>query len=43
MFSRLYHAAVGPPTTPAKKDDALRFGLLGATNIAYVTARRHVT
>lgn len=33
MTSRVW-AAFNPPPSPAKKDDALKFGILGAANIA---------
>lgn len=35
MFSRVYQA-FSPPHQPAKVEDALKFGILGAANIAYV-------
>ncbi|GKZ19320.1 hypothetical protein AbraIFM66951_005549 [Aspergillus brasiliensis] len=34
FMKRAYYAAVGPPTTVKKRDDAIRIGLLGASKIA---------
>lgn len=35
MVGRVYQA-FSPPHQPAKRDDTLKFGILGAASIAYV-------
>jgi hypothetical protein len=35
MIGRVYQAFI-PPQQPAKAEDALKFGILGAASIAYV-------
>ena len=35
MVGRIYQA-FSPPQLPPKRGDALKFGILGAANIAYV-------